>query len=182
MTGGTVSPTAGARRVGAARGQASFASDEGGESAGCLSECNQKPHYDGRHRFADCRSSQGGCGRRARGPSRATKEANLAGCLSECNQKPHYDGRHRFADCRSSQGGYGEGPGVGRERRRRRIWRAACQSAIRSCDEIENLKSAFRYRHRDLGLAHLSHRAVPAAPHINRHPCHQPLVIMTASS
>jgi hypothetical protein len=30
-----------------------------------------------------------------------------------------------------------------RERRRRRIWRAACKSAIRSCDEIENKNRHF---------------------------------------
>jgi hypothetical protein len=32
---------------------------------------------------------------------------------------------------------------------------SACQSAIRSCNEIERKKPAFRCRHRDLGLANL---------------------------
>ena len=129
--------------------------------AGCLSECNPKLHYDGQP--ASPTAGARGCAPMTGWPcSRATKQANLAGCLSECYPKLHYDGQ----PASPTAGARGCAPwraGPVRERRRRRIWRAACQSAIQVCDEIESKNRPF---HRDTVIfawQTMGPRAVPSA-------------------
>jgi hypothetical protein len=51
-----------------------------------------------------------------------------------------------------------------RERRRRRIWRGACQSAIQDCDEIESKNRPFHTDIVILAWQTMSPRAVPSAP------------------
>jgi hypothetical protein len=62
-----------------------FAGDEGDESGGLPVRAQSTQRYDGRPRFADCRSSRMYC-LKLGACSRATKEVNLVGCLSERSQ------------------------------------------------------------------------------------------------
>jgi hypothetical protein len=51
-----------------------------------------------------------------------------------------------------------------RERRRRRIWRATCQSAIQGCDEIESKTRRFNRDSVIFAWQTIDPRAVPLAP------------------